>query len=33
MFVFWILDFLKNRKTGESFEDFVDNKSEDEDIL
>jgi hypothetical protein len=33
MFVFWILDFLKNRKSWESFEDFVDNKSNDEDIL
>jgi len=33
MFVFWILDFIKNRKTWESFEDFVDNKSWDEDVL
>ncbi|MDQ7022513.1 MAG: PKD domain-containing protein [Candidatus Gracilibacteria bacterium] len=33
MLIFWILDFLKNRKNGESFEDFVDNKTGDEDIL
>ncbi|MCD5380863.1 PKD domain-containing protein, partial [Candidatus Gracilibacteria bacterium] len=30
MFIFWILDFLKNRKTGESFEDFVDEKTGDD---
>ncbi len=30
MFVFWIIDFLKNKKTGESFEEFVNDKTADE---
>ncbi len=30
MIVFWVLDFLKNRKTWESFEDFVDDKTWDD---
>ena len=32
MIIFWTLDFLKNRKSWESFEDFVDDKTWD-DIL
>ncbi len=30
MFVIWILDFLKNRKSWESFEDFVAEKTSDD---
>lgn len=34
LFIFWIIDFLKNRKSWESFEDFVENKSsENTDVL
>ena len=33
MIVFWVLDFLKNRKSWESFEDFVDDKTENADVL
>ena len=33
LFIIWLVDFLKNRKSWESFNDFVDKKTKDDDVL